>query len=338
MAKHNKPVVHPVDEAWLALGAEAPRTPAIDVIDAHTHLWDFSDPPYFAADYARDAAAAGISASFFVDCTMAYREDGPAELEPVGEVAFVRAQAESVSGAVDVAAGIIGWADLTLGDAVAPVLAALEAAGGGRYRGVRTRATYDPDPRVGYGDAGVPAGLLAQDDYRRGVARLEASGRVLDLYVFHTQLHEAAAFARAFPNLPIVLNQMGGPLGVGDYANQREQVFAVWQAGLSDVATCPNVMVKVGGFAISRIAIVKAAGRARPIASTELADICRPWVDHCLGEFGAERCMFGSNFPVDKVAFPLLTLVNAMKLLTERLGPAAQADFFAGVARRVYRL
>jgi predicted TIM-barrel fold metal-dependent hydrolase len=269
---------------------------------------------------------------------MAYREQGPVELEPVGEVDFASAQAESAGNGIAVAQAVIGWADLALGDAVDPVLAALEVAGRGRFRGVRTRATYDPDPVAGYGEAGAPAGLLAQADYRRGVARLHARGLVLDMYAFHTQLGEVADLARAFPDLPIVLNHIGGPLGVGVYAGQHDKVFADWTLGINEVATCPNVSIKIGGFAISRIAIVKAGDRARPFSSTELADAFRPWVDHCLGEFGPERCLFGSNFPVDKVAFPLVNLVNAMKIALSGHSLTEQRAFFAGNARKLYTI
>lgn len=335
MAPRTKPVVHPVDEAWLALGAESPIAPELDVVDAHIHLWDFCDPAYFAADYERDAVAAGVSASVYVDCTMAYREEGPIALEPVGEVDFVSTQTGTK---VAVAQAIIGWADLVLGDAVDPVLGALETAGRGRFRGVRTRATYDDDPIAGYGAIGAPAGLLARADYRRGVACVHARGLVLDMYVFFTQLREVADLARAFPELPIVLNHIGGPLGVGRYADQGDWVFAEWAKGLSEVAACSNVSIKIGGFATSRIGIVNAHGRALPFSSAELADLCRPWVDHCLAEFGADRCLFGSNFPVDKVAFPLINLVNAMKILLAGHSLAEQRAFFAGNARKLYTI
>ena len=335
MAPRPKPVVHPVDEAWLALGAEAPIAPHLDVVDAHIHLWDFSDPAYFAKGYERDAVAAGVSASIYVDCTMAYRDTGPVELAPVGEVDFASAQ---IGSQVGVAQAIVGWADLALGDAVDPVLGALESAGRGRFRGVRTRATYDADPIAGYGAIGAPAGLLARDDYRRGVACVHARGLVLDMYVFFTQLGEVADLARAFPDLPIVLNHIGGPLGVGRYAELGDWVYAEWASGLSAVAACPNVSVKIGGFATSRIGIVNAHGRSRPFSSAELADLCRPWVDHCLAEFGAERSLFGSNFPVDKVAFPLINLVNAMKILLAGHSLAEQRAFFAGNARKIYAI
>lgn len=338
MSKHKKPHVHPIDEAWLALGEEAPIGSDVDIVDSHIHLWDFSEPAYFRAAYEQDARSAGISASVFVDCTMAYREEGPIELEPVGEVEFASQQALGNSSDVNVAAAIIGWADLSLGDTVEPVLEALNQAGRGRFRGVRTRATYDADAVAGYGDQGAPAGLMGQDAFRRGVERLATDGYVLDLYAFHTQLGEVADLARAFPDLPIALNHIGGPLGVGPYADRREQVIADWKAGMSEVACCTNVSVKIGGFAISRLGIVTADGRERPVSSEELADICRPWVDHCLREFGAERCLFGSNFPVDKVAIPMRTLVNGMKRLVADLPPSGQAAFFAGNARGLYRI
>ena len=338
MAERTKPHVHPVDEAWLASGAESRLGPDIDIVDSHIHLWDFSTPPYFTGDYTSDAVKAGISASVYVDCTMAYNDSGPESLAPVGEVAFARQQGEMSGPEVNVAAAIVGWADLTLGDAVDEVLIALEAAGGGRFRGVRARANYDADPVAGYGAIGAPEGLMLRDDFRRGVDRLRARGVVFDLYAFHTQLAEVVDLARAFPEVPILLNQFGGPLGVGPYANARERVFDDWRAGMAEVATCPNISVKVGGFAISRIAIVTAAGRDRPPSSQEVAELCHPWVDHCLTQFGAGRCLFGSNFPVDKVAMPLNTLVNAMKRLTAHLPIDEQRAFFADNARHLYRI
>lgn len=334
-----KPHVHPVDEAWLALGEEAPIGPEVDVVDAHIHLWDFSGPPYFAASYARDAKNAGVSASVYVDCTMGYRDSGPEALESVGEVEFAAGQAESATGNdVDVAAGIIGWADLRLGEAAGDVLDALAQAGGPNFRGVRVRANYDPDPQAGYGPQGTAAGLLLRDDFRRGLEQVQSRGLAFDLYAFHTQLHEVADLARAFPDLPIALNHIGGPIGIGRYASIREQVHAEWLEGMEALAACPNVSVKLCGFAISRIAIIPTAPRARPFSSEVVADLCRPWTDPCLGLFGPERCMFGSNFPVDKVALPLRTLVNAMKRLTSGLGVEGQQRFFADNARAFYQL
>ncbi len=334
-----KPHVHPVDEAWLALGKEAPVGPALDVVDAHIHLWDFSDPPYFADSYARDAKSAGVSASVYVDCTMGYRESGPEALESVGEVEFAARQAQLAAGSgVDVAAGIIGWADLRLGEAAGDVLDALARAGGPNFRGIRVRANHDPDPQAGYGPQGTAAGLLLRDDFRRGLEQVQSRGLAFDLYAFHTQLREVADLARAFPDLPIALNHTGGPIGIGRYASIQEQVHAEWLEGMEAVAACSNVSVKVCGFAISRIAIIPTTPRAGPFSSEEVADLCRPWTDPCLRLFGADRCMFGSNFPVDKVALPLRTLVNAMKRLTAGLGLAGQQRFFAANARAFYEL
>ena len=266
MSKRAKPHVHPVDEAWLALSSETRIEPDIDIVDSHVHLWDFSDPNYFADSYIRDAKSAGISSSVYVDCTMAYREDGPVELEPVGEVEFAYAQANTSPHDVSVAAGIIGWADLTLGKDVGHVLDALEVAGRGHFRGIRTRATYDLDTAAGYGALGVGPSHILRSDFMLGAEQLHAQGHVLDLYAFHTQLNEVADLARALPGLPIILNHIGGPLGVGRYADIGEQVFADWAQGMTDVASCPNVQVKISGFAISRIAIVPLHAREQIVA------------------------------------------------------------------------
>jgi len=335
----SKPHVPHVDESWLARNIEAPVAPALSVIDSHIHLWDFSDPDYFGDRYLSDARAAGISASVFVECTMGYREDGPALSRPVGEVEFARAQSERWSMPdVAVAAAIVGMVDVTRGHEIEPVLEEMAAAAGGRFRGIRIRAAYDADPAVGYGAGGVSADLLNLETTRAALAALQRAGLSLDIYAFHTQLADVQAVAAAFPDLPIVVNHIGAPIGCGPYATRREQVFRVWKAGMKELARRPNVCVKIGGFGISRMDIVSPRGRQAPPGSDELADMARPWFDGCIEAFGARRCMFGSNFPVDKNSVGMTTLVNAMKKLAGAGSEAEAADVLAGTARRFYRI
>lgn len=330
-----KPHVPPVDEAWLARGTESLIMPPVPIVDSHFHLWDYSDPPYDGAAYARDAAQAGIVQSVFVECSMAYLADGPEELRPAGEVAFAAAEAASGPAVANV---IVGAADLRLGEAVGRSLDALIAAGKGRLRGIRVRAAHDDDPAAGYGGNGPPAGILGDPSFRAGAACLAARGLSLDIYAFHTQLDEVAALAAACPDLPIALNHVGAPLGVGRYADQRVKVRDLWRRGMERLAGAPNVRVKIGGFAISRLALIDRAGRDSPPGSDELAEVMRLWFDGCVDMFGADRCMFGSNFPVDKTVMPLTTLVNAMLRLSERLDDAGRAALLAGTAKAFYRI
>ncbi len=336
---NKKPHVPSLDPSWLAQRSEPPLPFGHEIVDSHVHLWDFSDPPYYGNAYIQDAQAAGISKAVYVECTMGYQDSGPKAERPVGEVAFAFAQSlEHSSINFDLAAGIVGMVDVTLGSAVRPILEQQIAAGEGRFRGIRIRAAWDNDPAATYGPAGAPPNLLAQQQCRAALTVLQELDLSLDVYLFHTQIADLVDLASAMPKLPIVLNHCGAPLGVGQFSQQRETVWKQWRTDLSRLAGLKNVSIKIGGFAISRVDIVRRAENALPPSSEQLADQFAPWVNHCLEVFGPERCMFGSNFPVDKVAMSLTHQVNAMKRLVEPLGANAAAYVMGKSARRFYRI
>ncbi len=337
LAPKKKPHVPPTDTDWLAQGVEAPLPVPYEVVDSHIHLWDFSDPPYFGDSYGADARAAGIAEAVYVECTMGYRETGPAAERPIGEVEFAQAEAQP-SGGVRLGSAIVGWVDATLGDGVMPVLEGQIEAGAGRFRGVRIRAAWDDDPAATYGPGGTPPGFLGQKDCRAAIEALQRLGLSLDVYLFHTQLAEVAELARAMPQLAIVVNHCGAPIHVGRYGQRRAEVRQEWAAGISELAAFDNVFIKIGGFAITRIGLVAREGGAQAPGSEALAAQFAPWAEHCLEAFGPERCMFGSNFPVDKAAMSLPNQVNAMKRLAGKLGPEEASAFMGGTARRFYRI
>ena len=141
--------------------------------------------------------------------------------------------------------------------------------------------------------------------------------------------------AREFPDVKIVLNHFGGPLGVGPY--ERDEVFPGWRADVKALAACPNVYVKLGGLAM----IVNAFDfhlAPLPPSSREMANAWQPYVEACVENFGADRCMFESNFPVDKGACSYPVLFNAFKRLAHGASASEKADLFAGTASRFYRL
>ncbi|MDO9526645.1 MAG: amidohydrolase family protein [Gemmobacter sp.] len=338
-ASHAKPHVPAVDTDWLNHRAEAAIPVAYPVIDSHIHLWDFSDPPYFGDAYREDASSAGISGAVYVECTMGNRLDGPEAERVLGEIAFARDQAERYSGAgFRLADAIVGAADLRLGAGIRPLLQRAADLADGRFRGIRARVAHDPDPALAYGAGGPPSGLLLRPESLEALAVLCHLGLSLDVYMFHTQLGDVAALARALPDLPIIVNHLGAPLGIGSYRQRPAEVRARWLEGIDTLATCPNVVMKIGGFAISRIAIVTREQGVEPPSSGELAERFAPWFQPCVAAFGAERCLYGSNFPVDKMAMSLTAQVNAMKRLVADLPSADAAAIMGGNAARVYRL
>lgn len=326
---------------WLSRRVEPVIDPARPIVDAHHHLWRRPSGTYQLSELMDDFHSGhDIRASVFVECNAAYRTDGPVELRPVGETDYVvgltAARATGRYGDGRPCAGIVGHADLRLGDAVAPVLEAHVAAGGGRFRGIRQRAQWDA--QVGApGEAAPPRYLLADSAFRRGFARLAPLGLSFDAWVYFTQLDEVAALAAAFPDTPIILDHIGAPLGVGPYASRRKAVFETWQEGMNLLARHPGVTVKLGGLGMA----IYGFGfdtRDRPPSSEELAQAWGPYIIHCIETFGPDRCMFESNFPVDRQSCSYGTLWNAFKRIAADCSETEKNALFSGTATRVYRL
>lgn len=143
--------------------------------------------------------------------------------------------------------------------------------------------------------------------------------------------------ARAFPEQPIVVNHIGGRLGIGRYAEDRDKVFRNWQSCIRALAAYPQVHLKIGGLGML-LAGFAFHERATPPTSTELAAAWSPTVETCVAAFGPERCMFESNFPVDKAMFSYPVMWNAFKRLSASYSEAEQAALFHDTAAQFYRL
>jgi predicted TIM-barrel fold metal-dependent hydrolase len=245
--------------------------------------------------------------------------------------------ASGLYGPTRVAAGIVGFADLTLGDRVEPVLEAHIRAGGGRFRGVRHSAAWDASEVIGNSATARGPHLMAQADFRAGLARLTALGLSLDAWVFHPQLADLVDLARAFPAANIIAGHVGGPLGYGPYAGKRDEVFASWKARIVELARCENVVMKLGGM-MMRLAAYDYGVLPVPPSSAELAAYWRPYIETCIERFGPARCMFESNFPVEKMGIGYAALWNAFKRITAGATAEEKHAMFSGTARRVYRL
>jgi predicted TIM-barrel fold metal-dependent hydrolase len=328
-------------EEWLRLTREEPIEPEYPIIDPHHHLWDRPGDRYLLDDFLEEVRSAGhnIVASVFVECRAFYRQDGPAELGPVGETERVQRMAtESVKrGSTAVAAGIVGYADLTLGPGVARVLEAQLAASPDRFRSIRHICTWDASPEMKTPEPRAPRGLLLDSSFRAGFACLEKYELSFDAWLYYPQLPELTALARAFPETTIVVNHVAGVLGVGPYAGKRDEVFQAWKRGMAELAACGNVVVKLGGLGMVRSGFGWEA-RPAPPSSTELAETTRPYYLTVIELFGPDRCMFESNFPVDKISYSYGNVWNAFKRMSEKFSQAERSALFRGTAARVYRL
>ncbi|MGD9664995.1 MAG: amidohydrolase [Novosphingobium sp.] len=331
----------PPNPEWLALVQEDVIEPGLPIIDAHHHLWEEGGAPYLIDEISSDLAGGHtISATVFVQAHYGYRKTGPDHLAPVGEtekVMEIRSEARRRQCPTRIAEGIVAFADLTLGNAVDEVLEAHRAVAGNALSGIRHSVSRDEHFPNGIVLRPAPAGMLADNTYRAGLSRLVAHGLVYDAMLYHAQIPELGAMARAIPDLPIVLDHIGCVLGVGPYEHSEKERFDQWRSDMRALADCPNVSVKIGGFGM----IICGAmwhERPAPPSSTELADAWRPYVETCIDLFGPERCMFESNFPVDKAMYSYRTLWNAFKRLTVGMSADERTTLFAGTAQRTYGL
>ena len=325
-------------EAWLVQRAEAALDPERRIIDPHHHLWHHPETPYLLANLRADTGSGhNIVATVFVECTSEYRKDGPAHLREAGETEFVAgiAKASEADGGTRIAA-IVGSADLQRDPGlVDELLDAHIAAGGGRFRGVRHAAAWDASPDIRVSHHNPPPALYRDPAFRAGFARLAARNMTFDAWLYHPQIPDLTDLARAFPGATIIVDHFGGPLGIGPYAGRRDDVFAAWKRDFGELARCRNVVAKLGGLAmpINGFGWHKAA---RPPSSDEVVAVQGDWYRFAIDAFGPDRCMFESNFPVDRASLPYGTLWNAFKKLVAGYSDSEKDALFRGTAARVY--
>ena len=329
-------------EDWLALRKEEVLDPQRPIVDPHHHLWDRGGQRYMIEEMAADIASGhNVIATVYVDCRSMYRTGGPEAFRPVGEVEFANGVAAMSAsggyGSAAICAGIVSHVNLLLGEGARPVLEAEIVAGNGRFRGIRHSSAWDADANVAGMYATRPKGLLLDSNFRKGFACLAPLDLSFDAWLFHPQIGELTDLARAFPDTKIVLDHCGGPIGIGSYANRREEIFAGWKASIREIAKCPNVVIKLGGLAM-RLLGYDFHERPTPPSSEEAAAAWRPYIETCIEAFGPERCMFESNFPPDKGQCSYQVIFNAFKRLSAQYGEAEKTALFTKTAADVYRL
>lgn len=332
----------PGSDAWLDQVREPALDPAQPIIDPHHHLWSDAEGrrPYLLAQWRADTGSGhDVRKSVFIECHASYRADGPEHLRPLGETAFAARIAQaSRDGGGPVIAGIVAHADLRLPETtLRALLGEHDDIAQGLLRGIRHAGARDPHPQALRIPGNAPAGLYADAAFRAGVALLGRLGYSFDTWHYHHQNADFAALARTLPGTTMVLDHFGTPLGVGPYAGQREAIFAAWQRDIADIARCPNVVAKLGGLAMPDNGFGWNR-RATPATSDELVDTQARYYRHAIDCFGPERCMFESNFPVDRRSLPYAVYWNAMKKIAAPYSAGERQAMFHDTAARVYRL
>ncbi len=334
------------NQGWLAQVTEAAIEPEMAICDPHHHLWDGRkgavQPRYLLDEMLADIGGGhNIVSTVFIECGAMFKADGPEEMRCVGETEFVNGiaamSASGGYGTCKIAAAIIGTCDLRIGDRAADVLDAQIAAGGGRFRGIRRGAFWHASPAIENHRTDPPEGLLLREDFRRGFRHLAPRKLTFEVWCAHTQIPDAVSLARAFPDTTLILDHFGGPCGIGPYTGKADEVFADWKTKIDELAKCPNVMAKLGGLNME-VNGYHWHDKPKPPTSAELAAATRRYFDYTIERFGPNRCMFESNFPVDKLSASYTVVWNSFKILAKGFSADEKASLFRGTAERVYRI
>lgn len=344
----SSPTHNSIRPEWLVATPEGPIEPTIPVVDAHHHLYDRPGGRYLLDELLTDLHSGhDVQATVIVQARSMLRADVAPALQPLGETEFANGVAAMSAsgnyGRARVGAAIVGQADLLLGDAVRPILerhialAGGAPAEGGRFRGIRHPVAWDDNPFFVNAVYASVENTLASASFRAGFAHLASLGLSFDAWLFFHQIPRLTDLARKFFETPIVLNHCGGIMGIAEYAGRRDEVFGRWRTALRELAACPNVMVKLSGLGM-RLGGFGFESLERAPSSLMLADAWRPWMETCIEAFGPARCMYGSNFPVDKGSYGYAIGLNALKRIVSGASAEEKAHIFSRSAERFYRL
>jgi L-fuconolactonase len=331
-----------VDQEWLSLHTEDVIDPDRVIVDPHHHLWDRSYGPYLDRELAADLRCGhNIRGTVYVECAFAHRADGDPRFATVNEVEYANGIgalfASGLYGPVRACAGIVGRVDLTLGAFAEEVLQACMSRAPERFRGIRQIVARDPSPELNKLLRTPPADMLLDPRFREGFARLAPLGLSFDAWLYHPQLPQLIDLVDTFPETRVVINHIGGLVGIGPYAARPAESMEHWKSSMQELARRPNVFVKIGGLNM-RLHGCDFIDRDRPPTSEELAAAWKLHVDLCIEMFGPDRCMFESNFPPDKCGVSAVVLWNAFKRLAAPYTEHEKVALFSGTALRAYRL
>ncbi|MDG2141220.1 MAG: amidohydrolase family protein [Gammaproteobacteria bacterium] len=326
------------NHTWLHLTQEETLEPDLPICDAHHHLWEYPNNRYLLEEYLDDTAKGhNIISSVFVECLSGYLTNLSESAAPTGETKFVQELAIKNKNKTAVAAGIVSFADLLLGDPVAEILEAHIAMSPNRFKGIRHACGWDASPLIRNSHTQPPKSLYLDKNFRTGFAKLSKYNLTFDAWLYHAQLGELLSLARAFPEQPIILDHVGGPLGIGPYKGKRTEILTTWKSMTKELAKCDNIIVKLGGISMA-INGFEWHKRKKPPSSEELAEATRPYLMHCIEAFTPQRCMFESNFPVDKVSCSYNILWNSFKRITKDFSADEKCFLYQGVATKTYNL
>lgn len=324
---------------WLAQYSEDILEPEREIVDPHHHLWIGRGGSDYLLDHLWKDTGSGhnVVQTMFMECHWSYRKDGPEHLKSIGETETVAAVAEAAKQDTSKAqiAGIIAHTNLRAPELDEALDAHIEASQG-LFRGIRHAGAFDTDPAL-FIKPRQREGLYQMPEFQAGVRRLSERGFTYDTWQYHHQLKGLTEVARAAPGTTIILDHFSTPLGVGAYAGKRAEIFEQWKLDIAELAKCPNVHAKLGGLAMPDNGWGYDA-QDLPATSDQIVTDHGDWYHHTIDLFGPDRCMFESNFPVDRASVSYHVIWNAFKKIAAQYSEDEKTAMFSGTARRVYSL
>ena len=333
-------------EKWLSLNKEDALEPDMPICDPHHHLWDFKEnftqPTYLLPDILKDVNSGhNIVSTVFIECGAMYNPQNSISKNVILEAEFVNgiaAMSESgLYGKTKIAAGIVGSAPLLIGKKVIDILDRLMSISPERFKGIRSQAAMHPDGTIPESRARPPEGVYINEKFQEGFAELAPRNLSFEAWCYHPQIPQLIELAKKFTDTTIIFNHFGGPLGIGSFKNKHEEVYEFWKQNIKELSKCKNVFAKLGGIAM-KINGYEWHKNSLPPSSDELLNKTKNYYETSLEYFGAERCMFESNFPVDKLSCSYVNLWNSFKKLTKNYSKNDRALLFHDTASKIYKL
>ena len=342
----NKSPHLPVRQEWLDQHIEDPISPNIPIIDPHHHLWDVGFGRYYIEELLEDINSSGhniISTVYIMSSsnTEIYSKDGLEEFKPLNEIEFATSEGKRAdlipNNKVKVNASIVGSVDLTYGNKLQPVLEKAVNISEGRLKGIRMLLASHTDPRISSGAVKSDLGLMLHPNFIEGAKCIQNANLSLDFWIYHTQLNEMEKIARSLPDLTIILNHIGGPIHLGEYEGKQAATHREWRSAMMRLSRIPNINVKLGGLGMA-VNGAKFHNNKFPPNSVQLSDVWKPWIYETIDMFGFDRCMFESNFPVDKGSCSYGALWNAFKILAKDMSDDEINKLFSKNAAKIYKI
>ena len=342
----NKSPHLPVRQEWLNQLIEDPILPNIPIIDPHHHLWDVGFGRYYIEELLEDINSSGhniLSTVYIMSSsnTKIYSKDGLEEFKPLTEIEFATSEGKRAdlipNNKVKVNASIVGSVDLTYGNKLQPVLEKAVNISEGRLKGIRMLLASHTDPRISSGAVKSDLGLMLHPNFIDGAKCIQDANLSLDFWIYHTQLNEMEKIARALPDLTIILNHIGGPIHLGEYEGKQAATHREWRSAMMRLSRIPNINVKLGGLGMA-VNGAKFHNSKFPPNSVQLSDVWKPWIYETIDMFGFDRCMFESNFPVDKGSCSYGALWNAFKIIAKDMSDDEINKLFSKNAAKIYKI